>query len=146
MGFMTGVLRLLGASDEEPELEQIEYPTGRRGRAGRELQSEPEARIIDMPNADASTMCIFKPQLEGETPSFSMKGYAAHLLNRQPLIVDVNDLAGMDLDEATRVVDYLSGVAEAVSGSVYEIAKNIFIFAPSNIELAGDPLKQVEVY
>jgi len=44
------------------------------------------------------------------------------------------------------VIDYMSGVAEAVTGSIYEIAKNIFIFAPSNISLDGDPLKQVEVY
>jgi len=74
------------------------------------------------------------------------EGYANELLSRKAIIVDVNELAVEDLDEATRVIDYLSGVAEAVAGSIYEIAKNIFIFAPSNVSLDGDPLKQVEVY
>jgi FtsZ-interacting cell division protein YlmF len=62
------------------------------------------------------------------------------------VIIDVNELAADDLDEATRIVDYLSGVAEAVEGSVFEVSKNIFMFLPNSISLAGDQLKQVEVY
>ncbi|MDQ3023467.1 MAG: cell division protein SepF [bacterium] len=145
MGFMTGVLRMLGAAEEEQEYEQIvEYPT--RGRAGRE-QAEQEGRILSMPGHDATTMCIYRPQMQAPgQPGFSMRTYAGELLARKAIIVDVNELAAEDLDEATRVIDYLSGVAEAVAGSIYEIAKNIFIFAPSNITLGGDPLKQVEVY
>jgi FtsZ-interacting cell division protein YlmF len=150
MGFMTGVWRLLGAAEEEPEYEQtLEYP-GPATRSGRHEAHDPQQRIIDMPRtaaAEHTTMCIFRPQMEGAgQPGFSMKAYAGQLLDRRAVLVDVNDLANDDLDEATRVIDYLSGVAEAVSGSVYEVAKNIFIFAPSNIALEGDPLKQVEVY
>jgi cell division inhibitor SepF len=145
MGFMTGVLRMLGAAEEEQDYDQIvEYPT--RGRATRD-QHEPGEQIISMPARDESTMCIYRPQMQGAgSPAFSMRSYASELLARKAIIVDVNELAAEDLDEATRVIDYLSGVAEAVAGSIYEIAKNIFIFAPSNISLGGDPLKQVEVY
>jgi cell division inhibitor SepF len=148
MGFMTGVWRLLGAAEEDHEHDQIvEYPGPHR--AQREDRGEqPEQRIISMPTVgDMTTMCVFKPLMEGEgQPGFSMRSYASHLLDRRALILDVNELATADLDEATRVIDYLSGVAEAVSGRVYEVSKNIFLFAPSNVDLAGDSLKQVEVY
>jgi len=147
MGFMTGVLRMLGAAEEEQYDDQIvEYPT--RGRGRHERDHEPEGQLISMPGADpGDTICIYRPKMQGAAqPAFSMRAYASQLLSRKAIIVDVNELAGEDLDEATRVIDYLSGVAEAVTGSIYEIAKNIFIFAPSNICLDGDPLKQVEVY
>jgi FtsZ-interacting cell division protein YlmF len=67
-------------------------------------------------------------------------------MSRQALVLDVNELAADDEDAATRVVDYLTGVVEAVEGSVFQVTKNIFIFAPSNVKLAGDPLEQIEVF
>jgi FtsZ-interacting cell division protein YlmF len=151
MGFMTGVLRMLGAAEDEQYDDQIvEYTPRGRGRhdRSRDADQEPESRLINMPGMDSGDcICIYRPKMQGAgQPGFSMRSYAGQLLSRKAIIVDVNELAGDDLDEATRVIDYLSGVAEAVTGSIYEIAKNIFIFAPSNISLDGDPLKQVEVY
>ncbi len=150
MGFMTGVLRMLGAAEEEQYDDQIvEYAPRGRGRQPRSHDDgEPEGQLISMPGVDpGECICIYRPKMQGAgQPGFSMRSYASQLLSRKAIIVDVNELAGEDLDEATRVIDYLSGVAEAVTGSIYEIAKNIFIFAPSNISLDGDPLKQVEVY
>lgn len=149
MGFMTGVLRMLGAAEEEQWDDQIvEYPTRGRGARHERPQHDDEPQLLQMPSADpGDTICIYRPKMQGAgQPGFSMRSYASQLLSRKAIIVDVNELATEDLDEATRVIDYLSGVAEAVTGSIYEIAKNIFIFAPSNISLDGDPLKQVEVY
>jgi FtsZ-interacting cell division protein YlmF len=149
MGFMTGVLRMLGAADEEQYDDQIvEYTPRGRGRQRQHDDVEPEGQLINMPGIDPrDCICIYRPKMQGQgQPGFSMRSYAGNLLARKAIIVDVNELAGEDLDEATRVIDYLSGVAEAVTGSIYEIAKNIFIFAPSTISLDGDPLKQVEVY
>lgn len=146
MGFMTGVWRMLGAIGDEVDDESIvEYPV----QQGAPHSAPPKAQgIIDMPRgADASTLCFGRPNLgDGGQPGFSMKAFASHLLNRQALILDVNDLAGQDVDEATRLVDYLSGVVEAVDGTVWEVAKNIFLFAPRNVSLNGDELKQIEVY
>jgi FtsZ-interacting cell division protein YlmF len=162
MGFMTGVLRMLGAAEDEHEYDEqiVEYPSGERyagkdaraaGRSatgGGARAAENDSNILTMPGGDSgATMCIYRPTMQAAgQPGFSMRSYAGELLARKAIIVDVNELASEDLDEATRVVDYLSGVAEAVAGSIYEIAKNIFIFAPSNVSLGGDQLKQVDVY
>lgn len=164
MGFVTGVMRLFGVVDEDPQDNMLEYPapvhsqppasaaSGRmqsyepRSPYGQSVQQE-EPRVINMPQPERQTVFIVRPSLEESgRPSFSMKTYASYLLTRQALVLDVNELAASDLEEATRVVDYLSGVVEAVEGSVWEVSKNIFIFAPNNVALAGDPLKPLEVY
>jgi FtsZ-interacting cell division protein YlmF len=173
MGFVAGVMRLFGVVDDYSQDEQmLEYPVQHRGsveayapqpaepsRAGllaamqsgkygaQPVEAQAPPRVINMPQPDKQTVFIVRPTLDGSgKPGFSMKTYAGYLLTRQALVLDVNELAALDLDEATRVVDYLSGVVEAVEGSVWEVAKNIFIFAPNNVALAGDPLKPLEVY
>lgn len=163
MGFVAGVMRLFGVVDEDPQDNMLEYPApvqsvssaasagGRmqafepRGQHGPAQQEAP--RVINMPQPEKQTVFIVRPTLqESGQPAFSMKTYASYLLTRQALVLDVNELAALDLEEATRVVDYLSGVVEAVEGSVWEVSKNIFIFAPNNVALAGDPLKPLQVY
>ena len=85
---------------------------------------------------------MFRPaQTERPEP----REYAAYLLSDRALVLDINEIAAQDPGHAMRIVDYLSGVAEAVGGSVFEVTKNIFIFAPQNVQLGGDPLLQIEV-
>ncbi len=164
MGFVAGVMRLFGVVDEDPHDNMLEYPVAAHsqppaGSSGRMSpfearsgqQPAPAAaeqpRVINMPQPEKQTVFIVRPSIDDSgRPAFSMKTYAGYLLTRQALVLDVNELAATDLEEATRVVDYLSGVVEAVEGSVWEVAKNIFIFAPNNVGLAGDPLKPLEVY
>jgi FtsZ-interacting cell division protein YlmF len=147
MSIIAGFWRLIGAVDEDIDDNIVEYPTNTRAAAERP-EEQTTQRIIDLPAAKSEgTICIFKPQMDAAgQPAYSMKNYANNLLHRQTVIIDVNELAADDLDEATRIVDYLSGVAEAVEGSVFEVSKNIFMFLPNSISLAGDQLKQVEVY
>jgi cell division inhibitor SepF len=149
MGFMEGVWRLLGADDHEDEREEaiVDYQSHERAPAPMQHPERP-AQVLQMPrDAQRVTMFVVRPELEADGAwQYSLRAYAQHLLARHALIVDVNELAEADIEEATRVIDYLSGVVQAVDGSVFEITSNIFVFAPENVELAGDPLKQVEVY
>ncbi len=106
----------------------------------------PADNIIHMPQPSSTTVFVVKPELdEHGKPCYSLKSYARYLLTRQALVLDINDVAADDVTKALRIVDYLSGVVEAVDGSVWEVTKNIFVFAPRNVKLAGDPLKPVEV-
>ncbi|MCH7472052.1 cell division protein SepF [bacterium] len=153
MGFIRGVWRLMGADDEDGIADRDVRATSSRGypivdeSALPAVRDEPQDGIISMPAGEGSTIFIAHPGIgDSGKVDFSLKTYASYLLTRQALVLDVNDLAAADLGEATRVVDYLSGVVEAVDGIVWEVANNIFIFAPRNVNLAGDPIKQVEVY
>jgi FtsZ-interacting cell division protein YlmF len=146
MGFMAGVWRMLGAEEEDADQRIVEYPQA-QSRPGLDTMSmAPSVALSPALAPAATTIFIVKPELDehGE-PLFSLKEYASFLLTQQALVLDVNEVAAEDELHATRIVDYLSGVAEAVCGSVFEVTSNIFIFAPQQVQLAGDPLTPVEV-
>jgi cell division inhibitor SepF len=149
MGFMNGVWRMLGAEDDDAHDKRIvEYPV-QPGRQSPDVAlHEMSADEAAEPNAAAgiSTICVVRPELADDGDAlFSLKEYAAHLLAAEAVVLDINEIAGQDAAHAMRIVDYLSGVAEAVGGSVFEVTKNIFIFAPQNVQLGGDSLMQIEV-
>lgn len=144
MGFMSGVWRMLGADDEVDSQQQIvDYPAP-VARAPRLAVEVEEA--ADTPSPQNSTICVVRPELNsaGET-LYSMKEYAAHLLTGNTVLLDISVIAAIDDPHAKRVVDYLTGVVEAVGGAVSEITTNIFIFTPAHVTLAGDPVNPVEV-
>jgi cell division inhibitor SepF len=145
MSFLNGVWRMLGAEDEHEQEAMLEYPGEASAVVSVEKRSEAD-RIINMPEADNATLFVVRPEMgQDGSSNFSLKMYAGYLMTRQAMVLDVNELAAINMDEARRVVDYLCGVVAAVDGSVWEVTRNIFIFAPSTISLAGDPLRQIEV-
>ena len=145
MSFLNGVWRMLGAEDEHEHEQMLEYPGEASAVVSVDQRSE-AGRIISMPEADNATLFVIRPEMGTDgSANFSLKTYAGYLMTRQAMVLDVNELAAVSMDEARRVVDYLCGVVAAVDGSVWEVTKNIFIFAPSTISLAGDPLRQIEV-
>lgn len=147
MSFITGVMRLFGADDDDVEREHVvEYPVPRVAAAAAATATA-EPGIISMPEPDKTTLFVVRPErgVDGK-PEFSVKNYTEFLRTRQALVLDINELAAEDYDEAKRVVDYLSGAVEMLNGTVWEVTKNIFIFTPQNVRIDGDPLKQVEVF
>jgi FtsZ-interacting cell division protein YlmF len=148
MSFLNGVMRLFGADDDYNEKEQVvDYPARRSASPQREANAQEEQGVIPMPASDRSTLYVARPERGTDgRPQFNLKTYADYLRSRQALVLDINALASCDEVEATRVVDFLSGVVEMVDGMVYEVTTNVFIFAPFNVRVDGDPLKQVEVF
>jgi len=147
MSFLSGVWRLLGAEDEEQEHGRIVEYAAHPSTNAATAQKQADDGIISLPEAEQTTLFVVRPELsDKQEPQFSLKTYASYLLTRRALVLDINSLAADDFEQATRVVDYLTGVAEAVDSAVWEVTKNIFIFAPSNVQLAGDPLKPIEVF
>ena len=149
MSFLNGVMRLFGADDVDAEREQVvDYPSRRTPPpAAMRAEDDAEGGIISMPEPDTTTVFVVRPEREaGGGRLFNVKTYADYLRTRQALVLDINELARDDYAEATRVVDYLSGAVEMVDGMVWEVTKNVFIFAPHNVRVDGDPLKQLEVF
>ncbi|MEW6572683.1 MAG: cell division protein SepF [Bacillota bacterium] len=60
---------------------------------------------------------------------------ADHLRNRRPVIVN---LERIETELARRVVDFVSGAAYALSGSVQKVGGGIFLFAPNNVDIASE--------
>ena len=145
MSFIRGMWRLLvpNDADDEPEQKIVEYPTAISASV-RQAENLPVA--MDVMMSDEATICVTRPELDSKgNPDYSLKQYAAFLLTRRPLLLDLTELGNQHADTAAGILHYLSGVVEAVDGTVWEIHPGIYLFTPSNVALAGDPLRQVEV-
>ncbi|MBR3692430.1 MAG: cell division protein SepF [Clostridia bacterium] len=56
----------------------------------------------------------------------------------------VLNLESTNRDTARRLLDFLSGVAYAVSGKIQRIANNTFIIVPFNVGISGDIMDELE--
>lgn len=64
-----------------------------------------------------------------------VRTYIDHLRNKHPLIVRLTNL---DVDEAQRIVDFMSGATYAVNGNMRKLGEKIFFFAPQSISIEGE--------
>jgi FtsZ-interacting cell division protein YlmF len=147
MGFIAGVWRLLGADEAEgTNANIVDYPAANNhaGTAAPALSLSGSSET-SLSNT-VSTVYTARPELDSDgQQTFKMKQYAAYLLSNQVVILDVNSIAAVDQSQAARIVDYLCGVTEAIHGSVNELTKNIFLFTPAGMSIAGDPITPIEV-
>jgi len=61
---------------------------------------------------------------------------ADHLKNRKPVVVNFENC---DKEVAKRMIDFISGTAYALGGSIQKIGNNIFLCAPNNVDVAYSP-------
>ncbi len=78
-------------------------------------------------------VCICRPKNFGDsTDACEM------LLQGHAVIVT---LEGMDIMEAQRIMDFISGCIFAISGKMRQISRYIFIFSPETVDISGDYLE-----
>ena len=78
-------------------------------------------------------VCICKPKNFGDsTDACEM------LLQGRAVVVN---LEGIDIMEAQRIMDFISGCIFAISGKMHQISRYIFIFSPENVDISGDYLE-----
>lgn len=59
-----------------------------------------------------------------------------HLKMREQVIVDFSDI---NQTSVCRILDFMSGAIYALNGSIRQINKNIFLFAPSGVTITVPP-------
>jgi cell division inhibitor SepF len=116
---------------EEVELEapeSVEF----RSVAGevKTYREEPMRNSTSLPPPNAQRkqeIVIFQPATFNEAQQV-----AEHIKARKTVIVNMKRT---DKDLAKRIIDFLSGINYAVDGHVQKITDNIFLFAPSHIQV-----------
>lgn len=63
------------------------------------------------------------------------QGIADNLKNRRPVIVNLEEA---DKELSKRVVDFICGATYALSGNTQKVGNGIFLFVPSNMDIACD--------
>ncbi|WP_406678194.1 cell division protein SepF [Neomoorella carbonis] len=95
-----------------------------------------KAKLVSLPTARQTLrLVIARPQSFDQAAAL-----AENLKNYRPVIVNVEALP---VDEARRIVDFLSGATYALGGRVRRVTSGIFLFTSSNIDLSGDLEEQV---
>ncbi len=82
-----------------------------------------------------SEVYVIKPQEISESQT------VADFLNAGKTIV-IN-MEGLELAPAQRIIDFIGGACYAIGGSLQAISANIFIAAPSSIEVSGDLREEI---
>lgn len=104
--------------EDEPEM----TASNRRGASNNVYDMKTgSVRTKDM------TMIIFKPDVYAET-----RAVVDNLRVKKPTVINLDD---MDKAEAQRALDFVSGAVYALNGEIRKAARNIFVVAPSNIDI-----------
>lgn len=131
MGVMNKFMNFLGLQEEEviereriveqveePETNPFENRNKNKGNNVVSIHSQKNVKVI-----------LNEPRSYEETQEI-----ADHLRSRRPVVVNLQRVRA---DQATRIVDFLSGTVYALNGSISKIGPNIFLCTPDSVEIHG---------
>ncbi len=96
-----------------------------------------EGKVVSLGSGGAQSQVVLVKPERFETAA----EIADQLRARRPVLIN---LETTPKDVTRRLVDFLSGVAYALDGKVKKIAANTYIITPSNVDLVGDLMDELE--
>lgn len=84
-------------------------------------------------SGNAIEMKVVKPEHFESVPQI-----ADHLLNKRTVVLN---LENANKETARRLIDFLSGVAYSIDGSLKKIASNAYVITPSNVDVGDAQLR-----
>lgn len=119
------------------EREEPVAPTPKRPSSVSYRPSSSGSKIVQMPSSGNDLeVCIVKPGNIGEAQQV-----CDLLMNSHPVVVN---LEGIDIMEAQRIMDFISGCIFAITGNMCQVSRYIFIFSPKDVDISGDYIKSLE--
>lgn len=134
MGVMNKFMNFLGLQEEDV-LEERERPREREIETHEEIETpvqetrKTKGNIVSIHSQKNVRVVLHEPRSYEETQEI-----ADHLRNRRPVVVNLQRVRN---DQATRIVDFLSGTVYALNGSISKIGPNIFLCTPDTVEIHG---------
>jgi FtsZ-interacting cell division protein YlmF len=150
MSLWLAIMRFFGLAEPAGEEEIIEYPSQEQKRP-----PPADAQVLDyrreaqpqqhQKQPDVVKLAVLRPELNRHgRVTFSLAVYTENLREGYILLVDVSRVVNQNREEARKIVNFLSGVAEAIRGRKFEVAPNIYLFVPPNVQIKGDVLRDEE--
>jgi cell division inhibitor SepF len=148
MGMMHKLMDFLGLAGEEVETrrstsqefdyqeddwfnEEDVFPSSKKSKFN------PNHNVVNLQSVKQHTkMILVEPHTYDETQEM-----ADHLRNRRSIVVNLQRL---NLDQAKRVVDFLSGTVYAIGGDIQKLGVNIFLCTPDNVEIQGSISEMIQ--
>lgn len=148
MGIMDKIKRATGTDEQYDDIYDNEYYDGfdDYGDAGMDAQTQqvnmnqtqqgyaaPTGTGGISLSGSAIEMKVVKPEHFESVPQI-----ADHLLNKRTVVLN---LENTNKETARRLIDFLSGVAYSIDGSLKKIASNAYVITPSNVDVGDAQLR-----
>ncbi|MCX7780374.1 MAG: cell division protein SepF [Negativicutes bacterium] len=114
-----GLIEPVEAEEERPRAEETD------------VKGKKTSNLVNLPSPGAQQKQIKVMVVEPFTFD-DAQHIADHLKNRKPVVVNFENT---DKEVAKRMVDFISGTTYALSGTIQKIGNNIFLCAPSNVDV-----------
>jgi len=111
---------------------------------GRHARAEPETAVATVPRPSAVKAI---PMPTTRVHVMDPRGFndaqevGDRLKNGQPVILN---LQGVDRDLQRRLIDFSSGLAYALSGTMSKAADQVFLLTPSNVEVSDEEKERLQ--
>ncbi|MCU6795738.1 MULTISPECIES: cell division protein SepF [Paenibacillus] len=130
MGVMNKFMNFIGIQEEE-EITEREHVTehAEEHETNPVEQRKNKGNIVSIHSAKQVRVILNEPKSYEDTQEI-----ADHLRSRRPVVVNLHLVRP---DQATRIVDFLSGTVYALNGSISKIGPNIFLCTPDTVEIHG---------
>ncbi len=108
----------------EPDMNDMQDNTPTIGGSGYDI----------MGGGSAIELKVVKPQ------SFEDSAQVAdHLLSKRTVVLNLEDT---NKEAARRILDFLTGVAYSIGGSIKKVATSAYVVTPSNVDVSEGQIKQ----
>jgi cell division inhibitor SepF len=120
--FWEKILSFLGLMEETEEetLEDVEF-------VGKPARKASVLNLHSNKNNNNMRLVIVKPYEFAEAQQI-----VEHIKARKPVLVNMEET---EMSEARRLVDFISGATYALDGNMQKVSQQIFVFAPSQVEV-----------
>ena len=122
---------------QDQEEDTYERPTSRARKSFSEIQESPysarsyQSKVIPMNTAvSSSKMVITQPNCYEDVQEIG-----EYLKNKQSVIINLENI---NKEEARRIIDFLSGAAFMVDGTIQSVSNLIYLITPRNVEIQND--------
>jgi len=86
--------------------------------------------VVSMPSAMQMKMIVYHPISYEDTQNI-----IDNMKSRKPVIVNMEEL---EIECAQRILDFMAGAVYALNGTIFKIARGIFVVAPNNYDVIGN--------
>lgn len=128
---MDKVMGFIGFDDEiADDEEMVQNNALREEEESRYSSFHRKGQVVKLHSQRQVKVVVAEPKVFEE-----VQGIADNLKNRCPVIINLEQA---DAELARRVVDFVSGAAYALNGSMQKVGSGIFLFVPSNMDISNE--------
>lgn len=139
MSIIDKVCGKLGLMDEAVEEEEIKpaveepKPKAAEEVDFRQRKTTSSGNVVNLHTVNSNSAKQIKVMVVEPLSFDDAQNVADHLKNKKPVVVNFENT---DADVAKRIIDFISGTTYALAGNIQKVGNNIFLCAPSNVDVS----------